>query len=421
MSKKTWILIACLVMSLAMGLGGSLAYLTDRDADVNVFTMGNVDIELTEDFEQGATLTPDVKIEKDVKVANIGTNTAWVWVDIAIPTELDTPTNASANVVHFNYEKTSVEAGKWNWWTDEAKKTWNVEENVAIDDSSIKYNIYTVLYETPLAAGETTEASAMFQVYMDANIDIAPDGQLYHVENGVAEKITWNTKENGAPVIHVAAYAIQKDGFESVQDAWEAYNAQWTTADGKNNGLAWASGIEAPMMFDTAGEVSLNKNLVLVDDSEATDVVTATGSGVVVNIEDGYYAVDKFEGCEDSCVVWAKDGAVVNIKGGDFVHYGYEKEATSADHIDMIYAGTNGTINIYGGKFSARTDGVWLLNEKDNSGVITVYGGSFLNWNPANNESESPVPHSFLAEGYEVVEEPVEDTGDVWYTVVESK
>lgn len=227
MSKKTWILIACLVMSLAMGLGGSLAYLTDRDADANVFTMGNVDIELTEDFEQGSELTPGVKVEKDVKVANIGPNTAWVWVEIAIPTELDTPADASANVVHFNYEKGSVEAGKWNWWTDEAKKTWNVKENVAIDDSGINYNIYTVLYETALAAGETTEASAMFQVYMDTRVDIDPKGDLYVVENGNVKPITWNIYKQGAPIMHVSAYAIQKDGFATVQEGYAAYNKQW--------------------------------------------------------------------------------------------------------------------------------------------------------------------------------------------------
>lgn len=280
MSKKTWILIACLVLSLTMGLGGSLAFLTDRDADVNVFTMGNVDIELTEKFEQGTPLTPGVKIEKDVKVANIGPNTAWVWVDIAIPSELDEPSDASANGVHFNYAKESVVEGLWNWWTDEAKKNWNVKEDVAIDNSGIKYNIYTVLYETPLAAGETTEASAMFQVYMDAHIDIAPDGQVYHVENGVATKIDWNVKVQGAPLMHVAAYAIQKDGFDKVQDAYAAYNTQWG-----ENGLVWGEVVNGKDQYNDAGKAddgTVRYEGYPVKDGEVIDgltVIDTTGEG----------------------------------------------------------------------------------------------------------------------------------------------
>ena len=88
MSKKTWILISCLVLSLTLGLGGSLAYLTDRDADVNVFTMGNVDIELVEDFTQGSELIPGVKINKDAHIENTGKNDAWVWMTVAIPENL---------------------------------------------------------------------------------------------------------------------------------------------------------------------------------------------------------------------------------------------------------------------------------------------------------------------------------------------
>ena len=52
MSKKTWILISCLVLSLTLGLGGSLAYLTDTDTRVNTFTMGGVDIKLEEEFQE---------------------------------------------------------------------------------------------------------------------------------------------------------------------------------------------------------------------------------------------------------------------------------------------------------------------------------------------------------------------------------
>ena len=92
---------------LALAVTGTIAYLTDRDSAVNVFTWGNVDITLNEDFEQGATLIPGTVIEKDVTVSNTGRSDAFVWVKIAMPATLDNE-DASKNVIHFNYDKDSV-------------------------------------------------------------------------------------------------------------------------------------------------------------------------------------------------------------------------------------------------------------------------------------------------------------------------
>ena len=48
MKKSKLFLILALVLSLAVGLGGTLAYLTDTDEAVNVMTLGNVQIEQIE-------------------------------------------------------------------------------------------------------------------------------------------------------------------------------------------------------------------------------------------------------------------------------------------------------------------------------------------------------------------------------------
>lgn len=50
--NRKWMLLAALVLSVAMATTGTLAYLTDEDADVNTMTLGNVEIDLTEDFDQ---------------------------------------------------------------------------------------------------------------------------------------------------------------------------------------------------------------------------------------------------------------------------------------------------------------------------------------------------------------------------------
>ena len=44
MKKSTLLMVLSLVLALTVGLGTTLAYLTDTDADVNVMTLGNVDI-----------------------------------------------------------------------------------------------------------------------------------------------------------------------------------------------------------------------------------------------------------------------------------------------------------------------------------------------------------------------------------------
>ena len=43
--KKALLISASFVLVAAMAIGGTMAYLTDNDSDVNVMTLGNVKIE----------------------------------------------------------------------------------------------------------------------------------------------------------------------------------------------------------------------------------------------------------------------------------------------------------------------------------------------------------------------------------------
>ena len=61
----------------------------------------------------------------------------------------------------------------------------------------------------------------------------------------------------------------------------------------------------------------------------------------------------------------------------------------------------------------------WLLNiEDDDIDVckITVYGGTFVNFNPADTNTEKEGKDNFVAEGYHV-EQKKQENGDIWYTV----
>ena len=106
-----------------------------------------------------------------------------------------------------------------------------------------------------------------------------------------------------------------------------------------------------------------------------------------------------------SMAVWAQ-GGTVTINNGVFMNGG--------EGSDLIYASNSGKVIINGGVFkpSKKQDGVigtldkfTALNLKNNGAdgcSITVYGGIFYGFNPADNLSENP-KQSFVAEGYESV------------------
>ena len=113
--------------------------------------------------------------------------------------------------------------------------------------------------------------------------------------------------------------------------------------------------------------------------------------------------------------VWARGDAeaVVNIYGGTFLgcEEGFAKGGRS-----VIYASSDNVINIHGGTFEAlaadktsyadKTNGVYAaLNVQDNHGTINVYGGTFVNFNPAVPGTEPAAwneahRNGFVANGY---------------------
>lgn len=236
MKKK--ILSICLVAVIAVMAiaGASLAYLTDRDSAENVFTFGNVAIELNETFEENELL-PGKKLVKEATITNTGKNDAWVWVTVAIPAALDNDA-ASKNVLHMNipgrywddYRENSAYWDKENGQTEAVAlgETWNVDAYVAknVEIDGVLYNVYTHLYNGALAPRATTN-TCLTGIYLDAHVDIDPNGNLFWVEDGTATAIDWNLVEDGNPSVYVSAYAIQEEGFETVEDAYAAYADQW--------------------------------------------------------------------------------------------------------------------------------------------------------------------------------------------------
>ena len=185
MKKKFLSLTLAIGLMATAAIGGTLAYFTDTDAQTNVFTTGNVAIDLYEDFGDnkdgieelipatGSAQNGTLKngIEKEVYVKNTGSEDAYVRVHIAIPQILDDGAdtfNAAANVLHFNYAQESIGEGKWDWSKayDDGKYVgdWNY---YTTQIAGIWYNVYVVTHTGKLSSGYAT-VDAIHQVYLDS-------------------------------------------------------------------------------------------------------------------------------------------------------------------------------------------------------------------------------------------------------------
>lgn len=142
MSKRKILLLAsalCLVAILAVG--GTLAYFTAEDDATNTFTVGNVDITLTEPnwdqsgSEDAPEVYPTEPLQKDPTVTNTGANPCFVRISV---TGWDCLINAGLSENNIIYRTDYVD-GK-------------LGENWVLHTDGYFY------YSKVLAAGETTDA-----------------------------------------------------------------------------------------------------------------------------------------------------------------------------------------------------------------------------------------------------------------------
>ncbi len=74
-------------------MGGTMAYLTDVDQETNTFTIGDVEVDLTEpdypgnDSADVKDLVPNQEVMKNPQVTNTGTNDALVFMTVTVPVD----------------------------------------------------------------------------------------------------------------------------------------------------------------------------------------------------------------------------------------------------------------------------------------------------------------------------------------------
>ena len=254
MKKKITAIFLCVALVAIAVVGASLAYFTDTDNETNTFTVGNVKIDLIEQqrgenglepFKQDKTLVPGTSsknaVSKIVTVKNTGANDAWVWVDLKIPAYLvsnEYPTNESKNALHWNsYGCFNVEYNSGNYWglatsdgiVDADHKVTNADM-VAVEDGlwndykyvgretigNTEYVVIRTTMQKTLPAGKIS-LPCLAQVYMDWRVVTNDDGTQFILPAGAPISVDASWK------IIVNAYAIQADGFDTVDEAIAAY------------------------------------------------------------------------------------------------------------------------------------------------------------------------------------------------------
>ena len=217
--KKKKTLLAAIILLLVFVVGGAVAYFTDTDKKTNTFTIGNVDITLTEDGwdalpdsnsnrmpDAAEDMMPGETVTKDPVINNVSTkNAAYVFAKVEVPcTTIVAPATTSEEL--FTY---TINEG----WTE-----LNVAEQlpVACTDGGTATHVYyygsdNTLTELAKASNATTPTPTENPVFSSVTLRSTLKG---------------NEGLTGDKEIVVTGYGIQTEGLASTVPAnvWANFN-----------------------------------------------------------------------------------------------------------------------------------------------------------------------------------------------------
>jgi len=214
--KKRKTIIAAIILLLICFVGGTIAYFTDNDSATNKFTIGDVDITLTEDAWDGLTDTtpangiPDIaenmmpgeSVTKDPTINNVSTkNPAYVFAKVEVPcTTIVAPETTAKEL--FTYTPN-------NGWTE------LTGEKIACTDGGTATHIY--YYGT----NNTLEVLAKAT---DASTPTSTDTPVFSKVT-LLDTLKGNEVTTGTKQIVVTGYGIQTTGLDSTApaDVWDLF------------------------------------------------------------------------------------------------------------------------------------------------------------------------------------------------------
>lgn len=237
MKTKSIVLMAtALMLATVLAVGGTLAYFTDSDKAENTFTVGNVDLDLTESEWNAENashkLIPGVLIDKDPCITLGSTSeNAYVVATITVNHWSAVKAMMTAN---------SLKSGDQYLFCDGTGSAAILNGGIADEVST--YSSAITIGTTQLGAGfqnddfaivssEDTDANtATYTIYFKNQWAATDSNTLF---SSVTMPATASSTEmdaikgvNNDFTVTVNAYAIQAAGFTNVADAYAAFNAQ---------------------------------------------------------------------------------------------------------------------------------------------------------------------------------------------------
>ncbi len=227
-NRKYLIAILSICLVAVMAIGGTLAYLTDKDEATNTFTVGDLDITLTEpnwnDETDGKDLVPGDTEVKDPTVTEVKNNSYMRVIMTVVDSEGNTITDADRlnlilKTVRFDstYNATTAPA---------TVGTKLVEGN--------KYSLAD-LTDVPMVNSAFTlveDKSSAGVYYYNYNSILEKDAKAVLFTN-IVIPTDWNQTQLqtlGSYKIQLQAQAIQTDGFSNSTDAFAALDAEVAAA-----------------------------------------------------------------------------------------------------------------------------------------------------------------------------------------------
>lgn len=196
---------ACAMIG-AMAVGGTLAYLTDSETTTNTFTVGKVQIDLTEPNkpDEDTPRVPNEEIAKDPTVKNTGDNKAIMFVAFDIPMDnLVVADSTGAKQTAADVELFDFRADTKTY--DSVNDGWvQVSATEATDKSKMTY-VYG--YETTV--DKDTAVPSVFDYVRMANI---VEGQIDQTKLKMP----------------IRAYAIQAEWLQNAANTTENHNIDTT-------------------------------------------------------------------------------------------------------------------------------------------------------------------------------------------------
>ena len=212
MKKKIFTLCLAVALTATAVVGGTLAYFTDTDEKTNTFTVGNVDIELTEpDWkEENAKLIPGREIAKDPTITvKPGSERAYTFMKVKLSDDFAQLLKDYAEFKDMDLTDAEQQKALINLWFKSAVSPKIMSVDLA--DNSVILGVLS-----PKNPGESVK-------YFDA-VTVPGDVDASMIN------------QNGRYEIDITAYGIQAEGFEGKNadahaDRQAAYDALFPSAE----------------------------------------------------------------------------------------------------------------------------------------------------------------------------------------------